>query len=274
MMLLVFCLLLGFLWYLADKYYKEKFSPYLKWSSALFILILLSFELFAFIEMGRLVDLKSYNSSSCLMYSDISTSFPINFSIENAGLESGDIQSLYYVDGNRLIISPNGGVRPAIYANYTVNSLSGISYNMNMGAVDWAVFYLQGWNGITWNTIHSANVTQDPVTYDLLNVSQYEINGLVRLRIIRDMVLFSNDTTFIEFDKVTSENTITTSAYCQTSSDTAFLMTYHYAEYWVYEEYIGILPYLAMFIGVALAAWLMNMSYQSFKQGREVEKKP
>ena len=271
MMLFVFCLLLGFLWYLADKYYKDKFSSYLKWSSALFILILLSFEIFTFIEMGRLIDLKSYNASTCLLYTDVSNtpSLPINYSLANSSLETGDITSLYYVDGDYLVFSPDGAQQAAIYVNYTVTDLEEISYNVRLPAAQWAYFYLQGWNGLSWNTIHSANITDVATTYEILVDSTYEVNNTIQLRLIRDSFLYSNESAFIWADMITASSSMTTSAYCQNSSDTAFLMTYHYAEYWVYEEYLGLLPYLAMFIGISLAIWFMKMSYEQFKGGRQ-----
>ena len=46
------------IWYLADKYLKDRFNPYLKYSAILFIGILIAVDLFMFVSAERMINIQ------------------------------------------------------------------------------------------------------------------------------------------------------------------------------------------------------------------------
>jgi len=59
----------GFLWYLADRYLKNDFLPYLKWSAPILIVLLVAMDVFLFVETERMLYAREIGDDVGVSYS-------------------------------------------------------------------------------------------------------------------------------------------------------------------------------------------------------------
>lgn len=69
MIFLLIGLFLGLIWYIADKSLKERFLPYLKWPSLFVIILMVSTDIFFFVEMERFLKAKAVGGDNGIAYS-------------------------------------------------------------------------------------------------------------------------------------------------------------------------------------------------------------
>lgn len=99
MIFIIWGLILGLMIYLADKYYNDKFLPYLKYGGIVFVGILFAFDIFMFIETDRFIKTREAGGDLGLEYSYFNnvTNLTVSTSMyAKQTIDSGTIVAYHY----------------------------------------------------------------------------------------------------------------------------------------------------------------------------------
>lgn len=267
MMYLLLATIFFVLWYVADKQLRARFNPYLKWGSLAIIFFFVFYDTFMFIETQRLLSVSGgsninnlSSANSCLGYI---TSMPCSLltMVVNSGtLSSGSSSSLIYVDNQYVTVMMHVG-SPAYELDINTSCPSDII--LFKGRSDTPNNEIDIYSSGTWNNVYAfSNSTSD--YQQQINISNFKntSSGIVQLRI------FSNDAGAspllnLNVDQLTTLNTVSTSAYCYNTQDTADILAYHQTEDAIIPQLFWLLPYLAFFVIVLLGIQVLMIMYDN-----------
>lgn len=275
----MFAAVLGFLWWLADRHLKEKFTGYLKYGSMVLIGLFICTEAYMVMEKGNLIaaheccaddcgDNATQEPGSlqceqcCISYTSPSYCELVNMSVYPVQI-AGDEGSLTFRDNDLLIIPldvEGQGVAYDVYLNFSCEH--GYSMYMFKGKSDVDDNTVGIWNGSDYDTFYAYGSSADFYTQEIdMSGMQYWFDNTTLTGIRMTSTDYPTTDQYAYFDQSWLVGSMTNKMYCTDTIDTGTIMAWHYTEYWVMHDWIGAIPWVMMFCTVAIIIQALRMWY-------------
>jgi len=285
MMWSVLCMIFLLLWHLGDKYLKDRFTPILKYSSLILIAIIISVDIFMFIEKENLVfghkccdgceDNREQNATCaecCLTYAQSpNIGYVENYTVLQGTELHGNLSSFSERDDGdyqeiMLDLQPPAVSEAFNFSNVELGEYRVLSLCVRTDNDIAVPIYVAVYNGSDWIPIYSFSNSSNYYCQDIdITNYQYIINDSIYFAIYTDQPGSAEQSLFV--DEFRLEGVKSLYMYCSSSPDTGAIFVWHYVDYAVVPVITSTIPFLGIMVVFALAIQLLVSMYESASGG-------
>jgi hypothetical protein len=118
------------------------------------------------------------------------------------------------------------------------------------------------WNGTGYQTFYTYGSSAYYYTQEIdMSGLQYQFANTTLTGIRLTSTDYAETGEHFRLDQSILIGAMTTKMYCDATIDTGTIMAWHYIEYWVMHDWIGVVPYVMIFLTMVLIIQAVRMWY-------------